>query len=203
MRRDLFEIEKKKNQYLGSNIRLRRVFTEEVVNLGGMGKQTHQGQHRSWCSFPCSLFDCRDYSGRWKIREDCLKWLAALLKEWPRVLPKLILSGGQMHLLSYIGLIRLINQSLPHPPIRFCRGYFYEMSYRRSVNFFLITDDRRFDMHCYKMGRPFLALRSMMVMGGWGGGGGNPIFWGCCWRILFSVQNMQVLAKKKPNTVII
>ena len=34
------------------------------------------------------------------------------------MLSELILRGGQMHLVSYIGLIRLINQSLPHPPIR-------------------------------------------------------------------------------------
>lgn len=147
MRRGLFETEKKKSiSWQQHKITERFFSTEESVNLRGMGKQTHQGQHHSWCSFPCSLFDCGDYSGRWKIREDCLKWLAALLKEWPRVLPELILRGGQMHLLSYIGLIRLINQSLPKPPIRFCQGYFYEMSYRRSVKFFWLLTTR--DLTC-------------------------------------------------------
>lgn len=100
-----------------------------------MEEQIHQSQHQSWGSFPCSPCDCRDYEGRWKITADCLKWLADLLWEWPQVLFWPIQRGGQMHLVSYIGLIRLINQSHPHPPIRFYPGYFYEMGYRRSAKY--------------------------------------------------------------------
>lgn len=109
---------------------------------GEIEEQIHQRQHQSWGGFPCSVSDCRDYKGRWKIREDCLKWLADLLREWPQELSKLVQTGGQMHLVSYIGLIRLINQSHPHPPFRFCPGYFYEMGYRRSAKYFWSLTNR-------------------------------------------------------------
>lgn len=134
----LFEM--RTNQYCGSRIRLQKVppplFSQEVVNLGRKWENKPiKVNARADVVFPCSPSDCRDYTARWKIREDCLKWLADLLKGWPQVLAGLIQRGGRMDLMSYIGLIRLINQSHPQPPISFCRGYFYEMGYRRSSKF--------------------------------------------------------------------
>lgn len=143
-----------------------------------MEKQTHQGQRQSWCGFPCSLFDCRDYTGRWKIREDCLKWLADLFKEWPQVLTELIQRGGQMHLLSYIGLIRLINQSHPHPPIRFRLGYFYETGYRRSAKFFWSLTNG--GLTCTWREGP--TVNSAQVNAGDCFVLEKNIFWGCCWK---------------------
>lgn len=138
MRAELSLWNEPKNQYCASKIRLERLFSG-VVNLG-----------RKWRNKPIKVnikaalcSDWRDYTARWEIREDCLKWLADLLKKCPQVLPELIQRGGRMPVMSYIGLIRLINQSHPHPPIWFCPGYFSEMGYWRSAKFSWSLPDGR------------------------------------------------------------
>lgn len=197
---------KLKIQYWSSKIRLKGLFSEEVKICGReIEEQIHQSRHQSWGGFPCSVSDCRDYKGRWKIREDRLKWLADLLGEWPQVLSKLIQRGGQMHLVSYIGLIRLINQSHPHPPIRFCRGYFYEMGYRRSAKYFWsVTNDglkcpvKRSGNHMQRSGRDDGGRLCFIVEKA------ASVFWGCCRKITLWKQmcKNQLLLDKNSSAYI-